>query len=95
MGPPLHRHAERWQRLPRWLRLPFVAVVGATVVATGVALLVLPGPGLLVIALGVGILATEFAWARRSLHRGREGLRRVWPRRSYRPADPPKTGDVP
>ena len=95
MSPALDKHAERWQRLPRWVRLPFVATVGATVVATGIALLVLPGPGLLVIALGIGILATEFAWARRSLHRGREGLRRVWPRRSVQQADSPKANDVP
>ena len=44
-----------------------VAVVGGTVVLIGVALLVLPGPGLLVIAAGLAILATEFLWAKRVL----------------------------
>jgi tellurite resistance protein TerC len=46
-----------------------VAIVGATVLALGVAMLVLPGPGLLVIPFGLAILATEFVWARRWLQR--------------------------
>jgi len=46
-----------------------VLVIGTTVVLFGVALLVLPGPGLLVIAFGLSILATEFIWARRLLRR--------------------------
>jgi len=41
-----------------------VLVVGLTVVLTGVALLVLPGPGWLIIFGGLGLLGTEFAWAR-------------------------------
>ena len=44
-----------------------IAVMGGTVVLVGVALLVLPGPGLLVIGLGLGLLAIEFAFARRWL----------------------------
>lgn len=43
----------------------FVALVGIAVVATGVALLALPGPGLLVLFVGLAILASEFHWARR------------------------------
>jgi tellurite resistance protein TerC len=41
-----------------------VAVVGSTVLLIGLALLVLPGPAFVVIPLGLGILAIEFAWAR-------------------------------
>lgn len=44
----------------------FVAVVGIAVVATGLALLALPGPGLLVLFIGLAILASEFHWARRA-----------------------------
>jgi len=44
-----------------------VALVGGTVVLVGIALLVLPGPGLLIVAAGIAILATEFLWARRAL----------------------------
>lgn len=49
-----------------------VFVVGATVVLVGVILLVLPGPGLVVIFLGLTLLATEFVWARLWLQRLRE-----------------------
>ena len=54
-----------------------IAAVGASVVAVGVAMLVLPGPAILVIPLGLAVLALEFAWARRWLERLREGSRSV------------------
>lgn len=44
-------------------------VLGFTALALGVALMVLPGPGILTIAIGLAILATEFVWARRLLDR--------------------------
>ena len=47
------------------VRRVIVSVVGATVVLIGIALLVLPGPAFVVIPLGLAILATEYAWARR------------------------------
>jgi hypothetical protein len=50
-----------------------VAVVGATVVALGLVLVLTPGPALLVIPIGLAILATEFAWARRWLRKLRAG----------------------
>jgi len=52
-----------------------VLVVGLTVVSVGVALLVLPGPAFIVIPIGLGILATEFAWARHLLHAARDRAR--------------------
>jgi Putative transmembrane protein (PGPGW) len=55
--------------LPR-LRKLIIAVIGGTVVFLGVALLVLPGPAFIVIPVGLAILATEFAWARRAIRRG-------------------------
>lgn len=39
-----------------------------TVVLIGVAMIVLPGPAIVVIPAGLAILATEYAWARRWLH---------------------------
>lgn len=44
----------------------FVALIGGTVLLFGVAMIVLPGPGLPIIALGLAILSTEFIWARRA-----------------------------
>lgn len=46
-----------------------VGVIGSTVVAIGVAMLVLPGPAFVVIPAGLGILGLEFAFARRWLTR--------------------------
>jgi tellurite resistance protein TerC len=49
-----------------------VFIVGSTVVLFGIALIVLPGPAVVVIPVGLAILATEFAWARRWLQIIRE-----------------------
>jgi len=43
--------------------------MGFTVLAIGVAMLALPGPGWLTIAVGLAILAGEYVWARRLLDR--------------------------
>jgi uncharacterized protein (TIGR02611 family) len=55
------------------VRRVIVSVVGVTVVLIGIALLVLPGPAFVVIPVGLAILATEYAWARRWLRK----LRRI------------------
>jgi len=53
------------------VRRVIVTVVGATVLLIGIALLVLPGPAFIVIPVGLAILATEYAWARRWLKKVR------------------------
>lgn len=45
----------------------FVIVGGFALLGGGAAMLVLPGPGLLVIIAGLALLATEFVWAERAL----------------------------
>ncbi len=45
--------------------------MGGTVLALGIAFIVLPGPAFLVIPAGLAILAMEFAWARRWLRKAR------------------------
>jgi uncharacterized protein (TIGR02611 family) len=47
------------------LRRLIIGVLGFTVLSIGVAMIVLPGPATIVIPLGLGILATEYIWARR------------------------------
>jgi tellurite resistance protein TerC len=42
-----------------------IALMGGTVLLIGVIMIVTPGPAIVVIPLGLAILATEFAWARR------------------------------
>src|ERR1700760_4066310 len=76
-------HPARWttrmlglDRVPR-LRKIVIAVIGGTIVLLGIALLVLPGPAVIVIPIGLIILASEFAWARRVLRRGRTTVEKV------------------
>lgn len=44
-----------------------VAVLGCALLLVGIALLVLPGPGFLMIAAALGLLSTQFDWAKRPL----------------------------
>ena len=55
----------------RIYRVLFI-LTGAIVTFGGIAMLVLPGPGLVVIALGLTMLAMEFAWAERALEKALE-----------------------
>ncbi len=57
---------------PRHLKRAVTLLVGGTILLLGIAMIVLPGPALLVIPLGVVILAGEFAWARRLRRRVQE-----------------------
>lgn len=52
-------------------------VVGFTVLAAGIAMILLPGPAIIVIPLGLTILATEFIWARTILKRVKERIQRM------------------
>lgn len=73
-----------------------VFALGATVLLFGLLLLVLPGPGLLFIFLGLTLLATEFVWARLWLRRlrvstrraGRKARARWWQRQPPRTPQP-------
>jgi len=67
----------RLQQAPQAIRKIVVAVIGTTVLLIGVALLVLPGPAIVVIPVGLGILASEFIWARRVIKRGRILVKRA------------------
>jgi uncharacterized protein (TIGR02611 family) len=59
----------RLNNTPTWLRRPVVTLVGVVLIAVGIVLLVLPGPGLLLMALGLAVLATEYPAAQRLLDR--------------------------
>ena len=54
-----------------------VAVIGFSILTCGVALIVLPGPAVLVIPLGLAILAREFLWAHKLLGQIKELLRQL------------------
>lgn len=46
-----------------------VTLVGGALVLAGLAMLVLPGPGILVVVAGFAVLGTEYAWAAHALDR--------------------------
>ncbi len=60
----------------RQVKRLIVAVTGLTVLAVGLAMIILPGPAIVVIPIGLGILATEFAWARRLLKKMRSKIQK-------------------
>jgi uncharacterized protein (TIGR02611 family) len=56
------------QQTKRFLKILF----GFTLLVLGVVMIVTPGPGWLVIALALGVLAAEFVWARQLLDHMKE-----------------------
>jgi uncharacterized protein (TIGR02611 family) len=70
-------------RIAHWVWFPFgvtirfigrngkrigISILGFVLVIGGLAMLVLPGPGILVVIAGLAILATEYVWAQRALN---------------------------
>jgi uncharacterized protein (TIGR02611 family) len=58
----------------RWL---IVTLLGFLIIIVGIIMLPLPGPGSLIIFLGVTILAIEFEWARELAKKGEQGFERA------------------
>jgi uncharacterized protein (TIGR02611 family) len=54
-----------------------VSVVGGALVVAGLVMLVLPGPGLLVLVVGFAILGTEYTWAAIVLERTKRTAERA------------------
>lgn len=65
------------------VRRAFRIVFGFTLLLVGIVMIVTPGPGWVVIFLGLGLLAAEFVWARRLMDRMKRESERVrevvWP----------------
>ena len=57
------------------VRRALIFLIGSSVLLVGLAMVVLPGPAILVIPAGLAILATEFAWARRLLRKIKDKAR--------------------
>jgi len=58
---------------------------GISLILIGLALLVLPGPGILTIAAGLTVLATEYVWAASTLEWMKRRYRRYFTRAETRP----------
>lgn len=54
-----------------------VTILGVALLAVGLAMMILPGPGILVIVAGLAVLATEYVWARSLLDRAKNQAEKV------------------
>ncbi len=54
-----------------------VTIVGGALLVVGVAMMILPGPGILLIVAGLAVLATEYVWARTLLVRAKKQAQKV------------------
>ena len=65
-------HPIQWLRwISSNIKRLVVLLAGLALLGAGLAMFVLPGPGILVVVAGLAVLATEFAWAERALDRTR------------------------
>ncbi len=80
----------RAPRLSGWLvaaraaRKVAISTIGIAVLVAGVVLLPLPGPGMLVVFLGLAILSTEYSWPKRLAHHIRRRASELAERRRNR-----------
>ena len=88
------RVKKTWTLTYRTARRIVIAVIGSTVVLLGIAMLVLPGPGLLTIVGGLAILGLEFAFAKRWLERIKSTTRKAVDEAKRRVRRKPR-GDAP
>ncbi|HEY5549749.1 MAG TPA: PGPGW domain-containing protein [Candidatus Saccharimonadales bacterium] len=65
------------KRVYRAIRKVVIAIIGSVVVALGIILIPLPGPGILVTVAGLAILSLEFEWAEKHLLYFKKKLRLV------------------
>lgn len=73
----IRRRIDRSPALRRAYRV-IVGVLGGTIAILGLLLVPLPGPGWLIVFLGLAILGTEFAWAKRLAAFTKRQLARFW-----------------
>ncbi|QBE50309.1 TIGR02611 family protein [Leucobacter triazinivorans] len=77
---------ERWRASIRrrpWLNTTYKVIItalGVVIVIVGLILVPLPGPGWLIVFIGLTVLGTEYHWARRLLGWLRRVLARFWER---------------
>lgn len=81
---PFGRFMKKWrgviERYP-WLNLVYkviVTILGVLVVIVGAILIPLPGPGWLIVFIGMTILGSEYHWARRLTSWLRMQLAKFW-----------------
>ena len=84
IGRPVGRFLSRWREIVRrrpWLNFGYkamVSILGGAIVILGLILVPLPGPGWLIVFIGMTVLGAEYAWARRLTSWLRMALARFW-----------------
>ncbi|MEK7780292.1 MAG: PGPGW domain-containing protein [Verrucomicrobiota bacterium] len=73
---------------PKPVRRVIIGVIGGTILLLGVAMIILPGPAIVVIPLGLAVLATEYIWARRWLKKARRLMEEARKKVSTRKVEP-------
>ena len=96
-------------KVARWVWFPFgvtarflmrngkriaASVAGLALLAIGLVLLVLPGPGFLFIIAGFAVLATEYVWAERMLNLARQKAEQAKNKVIRKKGSPVGGGDV-
>ncbi len=76
-SPPVHHPTDPLNGTVRMLRRIATGIIGGTVLAVGVVMIVTPGPAVVVIPTGLAILAVEFEFARRWLRAAKERARHL------------------
>lgn len=84
IGRPVARFMQKWRgwiRQRPWLNVVYrvlITLIGVVVIVVGLILVPLPGPGWLIVFVGLTILGSEFHWARRFTSWLRMQLARFW-----------------
>lgn len=84
IGQPIARFMTRWRGIIRkrpWLNIVYrvlLTIIGVAIVIIGIILIPLPGPGWLIVFVGLTVLGSEFHWARRLTSWARMQLARFW-----------------
>jgi hypothetical protein len=78
----LRQRRERHRQRHIGIRM-LVTLGGFAALLGGLALLVLPGPGIPLVVVGLGLLALEFSWAEAALARALKHAKRVQPRKRW------------
>lgn len=71
----IHKVIKHTNNVIRHTKRVIIFVIGGTVLLFGIVLIFIPGPAIIVIPIGLAILATEFIWARKLLHRVKEKVK--------------------
>jgi uncharacterized protein (TIGR02611 family) len=95
---PVVNKVARWVWYPFGVILRFIArngkriavsVAGLVLLLLGVVMMVLPGPGIVFILLGLAVLATEYVWAQRALNYTKQKAEQAKDKVLGKKAEPP------